>query len=213
MLLARASSHHAVPAAAPAADGDCASSTRLRSPEVVSEALDELANEQLTLAMSLPYFLNASQDLPYDLSTRAAAHTLRERLADVESLRDALAAIHADCVDPRLAALLGPDAPLTEYVRGLYAWSKAVVRAFEELSLGLRAFCPNWTLLRSRLEDAASFYFAELEGPIRNDLALLHARTPELLDPCDPLHDLDGHVEELNWVASYLARSLQKRFG
>jgi hypothetical protein len=175
--------------------------------------LEEFSEEQITLTMSLLCVQNLVQDVPRDPSAHAAAQSVRERLADLNELRSALAAVNLDGCDARLAPLFAENAPLNDYLRGLFAWTKAVIRALEELATGLRVLEPNWTTLRARLEDAASFYLAHLERPIGEQATRLRVRAPELNDPRDPLADFDEHLIQLFWAASYLAKGLVQRFG
>ena len=175
--------------------------------------LEELGDEQLTLTVNLLCLEHAVDGIPYDPSARAAAQTLHERIQDLAELRNALNAIFIDSSDPRMASMIVGDAALGDYLRGLYAWSRAAIRAIEEVAGGLRSLEADWSALRSRLDDARAFYLDHLELTIHRDLSNMREHAPELADPRDPLSDIDDHLEELFWAASRLAHGLDKRFG
>ena len=177
--------------------------------------VDAIADDQLTLTMDLLCLESAIDVLPYDPSTRAAAQTLAERLEDLAELRDAINAVYLDLFDARVALvnLSSANGSLGDYLRGLHAWSKAVVRAFEELSTGLRRQNPDWALLRTRLEDAQIFYLEDLERVISSQVVALYHEASELDDPRDPLHDFGAHVDELFASAAWLRTALEQRFG
>jgi hypothetical protein len=176
-------------------------------------AVEELSDEQLTLTMSLLCAQNIVKGLPRDPSAHAAGQSIRERVADLNELRNALAAVNLDACDPRLASLFAEQAPLADYMRGLYTWATAVLRALEDLANGLRVLSPDWATLRARLEDSAAFYLAHLERPIAEAATRLRLRTPELNDPRDPVADFDEHLVALFWAAAHLGRNLEERFG
>jgi hypothetical protein len=175
--------------------------------------VEELSEDQITLTMSLLCVQNMVAEVPRDPSAHAAAQSVKERLADLTELKNALGNVNLDACDPRLAPLFAENAPLNDYLRGLFAWTKAVLRALEELARGLRVLDPDWATLRARLEDASVFYLADLERPIAEQATRLRLRIPEINDPRDPLADFDEHLIELFWAASYLAKGLEKRFG
>jgi len=169
--------------------------------------LEELGDEQLTLQMSLLCVEHVVEGVPRDPSAHAAAHSLRARIDDLADLRNALNAVYLDAADPRMCAMLRHDGPLAEYLRGLYAWSKGVLRALEDVARELRVLSPDWAQLRTRLEDARAFYLDDLESAVRREAGAL------FVEEGDPLGELSAHVEDLFWAASYLAQSLEKRFG
>ena len=75
-----------------------------------------------------------------------------------------------------MAPLLGADAPLAGYLRGLYAWTAAVTGAIVDLAAGLRALDADWASTRARLDDARGHHRADLESAIRADLARVALR-------------------------------------
>jgi hypothetical protein len=175
--------------------------------------LDDLASEQLTFTMGLLCFESDGEGLPYDPSTRAAAQTLALRLGDLATVRDCLQAFQLDLYDARVSPLLHVDGPVAEYLRGVYAWTKAVIRAFEDLRSELRALSPNWAKLRARLEDASTFYLKDLEPLIRAQAARLRHDAPEMTDPRDPLYEFRAHLDALLTSTATLHDGLVCRFG
>jgi hypothetical protein len=181
--------------------------------EVSRAVLDELSEAQLGFTMSLLRAKDMILGIPRDPSAHAAAQSIRDRIADLHEVRSALAAVNLDACDARLAPLFAENGALTDYLRGLYTWTRALVRALEEIADGLRVLDPNWALLRARIEDFASFYLVELEKPIAHAATILRLRHPELDNPNDPLVDFDEHLSQLFWAAAYLAKNLENRFG
>ena len=180
------------------------------SPDGVLAFLRELGDAQLTLTINLLGLEHSVDGLPYDVSVRAAGESLRARLQELTEQRSALDAVYLDASDPRMALLLGADAPLAGYLRGLYAWTAAVTRAIVDLAAGLRALDLDWASTRARIDDARGHHRADLESAIRADLARVALRAPSL---GDPLGVLSEHLAELFWAASYLAKGLDKKFG
>jgi hypothetical protein len=174
---------------------------------------DEFGAELLTLTMALQTLEGVAAKDPYDVSLRAATSTLRMRFADLAALRDATEKVLYDCFDARMYTLATIDGPLADYMRGLYAWAKAIARAFEDLARELQRLAPDWSQLRARLAEAEAFYLEPLESDVRAQVHYLYARSPELADARDPLFELRAHVEEMFWSASGLRESLNERFG
>jgi hypothetical protein len=170
-------------------------------------------SEQITLTLALDTLRSTTTDEPYDASLRAATATLRARISDVASLRDALEVVLNVTLDARMNDFTNADGPLAEYLRGVYAWTKGVARAMEELAHELLALAPDWARFRMRLEDAETFYFEPLESDIRARIERLHADSPGLDDARDPLHHLRAHIEEMFRTASGLRNALEQRFG
>lgn len=179
------------------------------------DLLDELCEDQLTLSMNLACLEQAVEGTPRLPATRSALSALQARLVDLGVLRDALAAVQLRTADPRVHRLFLPDAPLADYLRGLYAWAHAVVRALDQLAAGVRAAKPDWAMLRWRLEEAKNFHFDELHEPIRADLAALAVLEGSLAARGEELAagDLERAVEHLLAVAGQAVRRLDERFG
>jgi hypothetical protein len=191
------------------------SHTRVRSQRVPTYAtvLEELGDEQLNLTVNLVCVDHIVDGVPRDPSSLAAAATMRGRLDDLSELRGALNDLYLLATDPRMHEMVGPDAPLTEYLRGVYTWCKALLRALEESAYALRSLSVDWALLRMRIEDAAPFYMPELEGDIVAGAAQLLFLHPETKKAEDPLALLDERLQALFVSAATLSQRLEERFG
>jgi hypothetical protein len=174
--------------------------------------LEELGDEQLAFHVGLSdlreALARALEALPRDRSTHAAAQAIEARVADLDDLREALNAVYLDAADPRTGSLLRSNGPLADYLRGLYAWNRGVLRALMDLADELRVLSPDWARLRARLEDTHGFYLRDLEPRIRRE-----AKAFGVLCTEDPLADFAMHLDELFWAASCLRTNLDKRFG
>ena len=175
--------------------------------------LEELGDEQLTMTVNVMCVDHIVDGVPHDPSSVAAAASMRERIDDMCELRGALNGLYLLATDPRMRDMLGRDTPLAEYLRGLYAWSKGLLRAFEESGYALRSLSVDWSVLRARIEDAAPFYFRELEPEILDLAAQMRFVRPELDDGSDPLYTLPEQLGLVFECAAQLAESLQERFG
>lgn len=178
------------------------------------DLLDELCEDQLTMSMNLARLEESVASAPRDPSAAAALRTLEARLADLGALRDALARVQLATVDTRLQRLVVPESPLADYLRGIYAWGHAVVRALDHLASSLRTH-PDWALLRWRIEEAKNFHFDELHEPIRADLLaftiIAHGGSFGADHP--RIEDLQYAVERLISTAVALEEHLDERFG
>jgi hypothetical protein len=178
------------------------------------DLLDELCEDQLMLSMNLARLEESVVLAPRDASVSAAMRTLEARLADLGALRDALARVQLTTVDSRLQRLVVPESPLADYLRGIYAWAHAVVRALEQLAITLRAR-PDWALLRWRIEEAKNFHFDELHEPIRADILaftiIAHGGSFGADQP--RIEELHYAVERLISTAVALEKHLDERFG
>ena len=179
------------------------------------ELLDELSEDQLTLSVNLTCLEDAAARAPRDASARAALGTLEARLADLLELRDALATVLGASVDLRLQRLVVPDSPLADYLRGLYSWAHAVVRALEHVAVSLRKLQPDWALYRWRVEEAKNFHFDELHDAIRADLQALAivANGGSFGADVPPIEALQRAVDCLFAQATRLEERLDQRFG
>lgn len=172
------------------------------------ELLDELAEDQLTLSLSLARLSTGVDRRPDDASIRAAFATLDARVSDLASVKDALAALHVRTISTSVHRAFMPDAPLAEYLRGVYAWTHAVVRALDELSIELLRSQPDWGSYRWRIEEAQNFHFDELEESIDEDLATLFEEGDE-----ERVAELAASFDELLDRAHVLEVNLTERFG
>lgn len=177
------------------------------------ELLDELCEDHLNLAMSLACLERAAEDGPRDPSARAALRALESKVGDLFAVRDALGAIQQIAVDRRLHRLFVPDAALAEYLRGIYAWLHAVVRALDDVATTLHSLSTDWALFRWRIEEAKNFHFDELHDAVRADLAALAVVARVFRGPPARVDDLAAAVGRLFSVAETLEASLDQRFG
>ncbi len=201
-------------AAPPARRGSGESHVRLRAMPLgditwldANLLLDELAEEQLNVGVSLAALERAIEQSPRDPSARAALSVLEARVRDLGRVRDALAGLHAEAADARVHRVFLPDGPLADYLRGVYAWMHAVVRALEHLAVGLRTLQPDWAQLRYRIEEANLFHFDELTDAIQADLVALALVCP------GGSAGLEGAVDALLAAARELEARLDERFG
>lgn len=170
--------------------------------------LDELATEHLEMATGLSGLEGALEAAPRDPSARAALRVFEARVRDLGLLRDALTSVAAAAADARLHRAFLPDAPLAEYLRGIYAWMHAVIRALTDLAGGLRSLSPDWAQLRHRLDEARMFHFEELHDAIQADLLALAVVAPDARP-----EELEVAVETLLAAAIALEGQLDERFG
>lgn len=184
------------------------------------DLLDELCEDQLMMSINLARLAESVTCAPRVASVAAARRTLEARLADLGALRDALARVQLATVDTRLRRLLVPESPLADYLRGIYAWGNAVVRALEHLAWSLQPksplrMHPDWALLRCRIEEAKNLHFDELHEPIRADLLaftlLAHGGSFGADHP--RIAELEYAVERLISTAVALEEHLDERFG
>jgi hypothetical protein len=172
------------------------------------DLLDELAEDQLTLSLSLARLSADPERRPQDPSIQAAFTTLEDRARDLTGVCDALAILHIKTVARSVHRAFMPDAPLAEYLRGIYAWTHAVVRALDELSIELLHQEPDWNSYRWRIEEAQNFHFDELEESIDEDLATLFEEGDE-----EVVAELAASFDELLDRARVLEENLNQRFG
>lgn len=143
------------------------------------DLLDELGDEQLTLSLNLECLERARHARPTDPCAIAALPSIAQRIEDLGRVRDALARLQLATVAKSVHRALLPDQPLAEYLRGVYAWTLAIVRALDQLVAGLVQARPDWSLYRSRVEEATCFHFPELEDAIEEDLASLYLESDD----------------------------------
>lgn len=177
------------------------------------DLLDELCEEELSLTMNLACLERAAEDGPRDPSARAALAALKAKLVDLLAVRDALAAINDLAVDRRVHRLFVADAALGEYLRGMYAWQSAVVRALDAVAMSLHSLSTDWALFRCRIEEAKNFHFDELKGAVRADLTALAVVARAFRGPPPKVAALAAAVERLFAAADTLEASLDQRFG
>jgi hypothetical protein len=179
--------------------------------ELEGEILDELIEDQLVLSMSLSCLDELVEHSPRDPSARAAQGVLCARIADLMTLRDALALVQLALVASHTHALVAPDASLSDYLRGVYSWTHALVRAFEDLARSLVTLEPDWAQARWRIEEARNFHFDELHEPIRSDLLAASIMSDEA--DVAAIEALAHAVANLFAHARNLDSRLEERFG
>jgi hypothetical protein len=172
--------------------------------------LDDVADAQITLAVNLESLEESLDHVAYDPSTIAAAATMRRRLGELREMEEALADVCAASAYPVLAPLFLRDAPLSDYLRGLQAWTNGVVRALEQLSTELRVPPADWATLRSRLQEAAQFHLQELTELIYAEVAKLSASCREARAP---LSELEPRLSHLFATAEWFLLTIRLRFG
>jgi hypothetical protein len=200
------------PPARPARPRDAGDShVRLRAMPAASidwldaqEILDELGEEQLALGVNLACLEQAVAITPREPARKNALAALDRRLSELGAFRDALASVQLAAIDRRVQRIFVADSALSDYLRGLYAWGHAVVRALDQLAMSLRAHRPDWAMLRYRLEEARNFHFDDLDVAIRSDVASL--------PPIAGRDDLARAVEELFVTAHALEAGTGERF-
>jgi hypothetical protein len=168
--------------------------------------LDAMGEDQLNLTVNLLCLEHASEGVPYDVSARAAAASLRTRIQELSDLRDALNEIYLEASEAHFVPLLISDAPLPAYMKGLYLFCEEIISALTSLASGLRILQPDWAELRRRITDADVWYFNGLPREIQDELARLPVSEEIAVR-------IGGRLEELFWAASYLHQGLEKRFG
>ncbi len=178
------------------------------------ELLDELCEDQLTLSMDLACLEELVAAAPPAAPARAALRTIAARLSDLAALRDALANVQLATIDARLQRVAVPDSPLADYLRGVYSWAHAIVRALDHLVGSLRGQ-PDWALLRWRIDEAKNFHFDELHEAIRADVVALEimANGGSFGPNRPPIENLAHAVERLVETAVALEEHLDQRFG
>jgi hypothetical protein len=169
------------------------------------QLLDGLGEDALTLSVNMETLHHALDHVAYDRSAQAAARTMRARLREMEDLENAFLEVLMVCSSPLAAPLLANDAPLADYLRGVIAWWKGTLQAFEQVASELRRLTVDWATLRRRIEDASTFLLPELVDDAREDLILASSspETTALLDSLDVLFA----------TADGLATGLREPFG
>jgi hypothetical protein len=170
--------------------------------------LDSLGDDALTLTMNMEALDGALDYVARDRSARAAVHTIRQRLQEMQDVANAFFDVLTVLSRSAAAPLLVNDAPLTDYLRGVVAWWSGNLRALEQLCEELRSLSADWVLLRRRIDEASCFLFPELVHAARAELArAAHVR-------CDfALAEAADDLELLFTTTEWLAVGLQLRFG
>jgi len=167
------------------------SQVRLRS-ELLAEderrqacqLLDALSDEVLTLAVNTDALGHALGHTPGEWTKRVAS-IVRPSLRVLSHVADATLDVLRVFSAPEAAPLLANGGPLGDYLRGVLAWWRGTLTAFEGLAAGPRTRQAYW-LLRHRLDHARAFLFPELATEALVTLAGIDA-AGELADTLEAL--------------------------
>ena len=172
----------------------------------------DVLHARQALVDSLRQVRVATASMPPDPAVHAATQSVLERLKDVEALEHAITEACLETRDDRLISLT-LDGAFAEYIRSLFAWGLAVVRALDELVADLKRLAPEWPKLRERLVEAEGFYLAALEPEVIEQVERLRVEREQLGDyqPLPP--QTQQKIEELFLSAAGLQQGLEKRFG
>jgi hypothetical protein len=177
------------------------------------ELLDDLGDDQLTLSMALASIERATESGPRDLSALAALRAIYERVEDLRAVRNAIAEVQRIAIDRRLHRVFVADAPLAEYLRGVYAWLHEAAHALGVVATELQSLTADWPSFRRRMEGARNFHFDELMAPIQTDLSSLAALSRHMEPPHPPVRELAAAIGRLFQAAMYLEASLDQPLG
>jgi hypothetical protein len=172
--------------------------------------LDEVGDEQLNMMVSFVCVERLLDKLPHDPSAHAAAASVRARLGDIASLRDALEDVYLASQNPLFASVFAADGHLADFMRGAYVWAGIVLRALERVSLELRDLSPDWARLREKIDEGGYFYFRELVDLVRAEVEALRFTSPEHLVEVE---DFAERIEQMFFAADVLRAKLNERFG
>lgn len=177
------------------------------------ELLDDLGDDQVTLSMALASIERATETGPRDLSALAALRAIYERVEDLRAVRNAIADVQKIAIDRRLHRVFVADAPLAEYLRGVYAWLHEAAKALGVVATELQSLSADWPAFRRRMDGARNFHFDELMAPIQADLSSLAAVARQMEPPHPPVRELAAAIGRLFQAAMYLEASLDQPLG
>ena len=177
------------------------------------ELLDDLGDDQVTLSMALASIERATETGPRDLSALAALRAIYERVEDLRAVRNAIAEVQKIAIDRRLHRVFVADAPLAEYLRGVYAWLHEAAKSLGIVASELQSLSADWPSFRRRMDGAKNFHFDELMAPIQGDLAALAAISRNFEPPYPPVRELAAAIGRLFQAATYLEASLDQPLG
>ena len=178
--------------------------------EVVQRFLEEIGGAQFSLTMRLNELDRVASNSAPNEATEVARAALDLRIAELDHLRDALNDLYLEAAAPEVADALAQDGVFTEYLRGVYAWAEALLRALEVLNVELTALKPDWFRMRSRINDARDFYLANLEDDVRGAIeALNRGSHPEAKTL---IRDLGTRVDAVIVTSRTLLGGVSRRF-
>ena len=168
-----------------------------------SEQDDVRERRHRELAQAWAALADKSAITTWDVSIKAAAETLAERVAEIGAACAFLARVKGHAKEASLADVLADDSSLTAYLAGVYQWLDEVVEALDVLAEQLADMTPDWSHLRARLDDVE--WIVELAERERvkvetTDLAWL------------PGH-VEGDVRDLFAAVRVVRQGLEQKFG
>jgi hypothetical protein len=209
----------------PAVPPRLASQTRVRSPVQREEAsppstLPPPPFEHEVAVVGLEWWLEAHMEVVGELALLEQlvdgdegsphASTMQLLTAHAEAVRDALYELYCDAADPRVAPLLGSDAPLEQHVRCCYAWCGRVVAMLGALAHGIRSEAgPDWALAKKGFRSASVMYV----GPSQRLRAAVQGLAIDSANPTEPLRNLLADLDAMFHANEQLQNTLAKRFG
>lgn len=153
------------------------------------QLLDALGDEALTLSVNTEALRHTLDHSRGEWPKRVAS-IVRPSLRVLSGVADAFLDVLRVFSAPEAAPLLSNDAPLGDYLRGVLAWWRGTLTAFEALSQAPRRRESYW-LLRHRLDHARAFLFPELAAQTLIALVEMDA-SDELADTLDALVERAG---------------------
>jgi hypothetical protein len=136
------------------------------------QLLDALSEDALILSVNMETVHHSMDQISYDRRAQPVARLIRARLREMADLENTFLDVLAACSPTLAAPLLANDAPLSDYLRGIVAWWKGILQAFEVLVAELGSLSPDWATARRRIEDASTFLLPELADAARAYLAV-----------------------------------------
>jgi hypothetical protein len=136
----------------------------------------------------------------WDPSVRAAADTLRRRVAEIRELASALGRVAGHGSDAVLADVFAEESPLAAFLAGGYLWLDGITCSLETLARELGIMTADWAALRERLSDV--HWLLELTN-----------RERRRIEPSWLPEDLAGDITRAFAALDRAAAGLEERFG
>jgi hypothetical protein len=136
----------------------------------------------------------------WDPSVRAAAATLRRRVAELRELTSALERVAEHGKDAVLADVFAEESPLAAFLAGAYLWADGVACAMATLARQLGAMIADWAAFRERLSDV--HWLLELTN-----------RERRRVEPSWLPEELAGDLSRAFAALDRVALGLEERFG
>ncbi|MFO0676131.1 MAG: hypothetical protein U0169_06335 [Polyangiaceae bacterium] len=182
------------------------------SDSLVRPFVAEMASSQLEFTASL-FELGLKLEERSVLASPPVASYVRDLHGALERLRRALQRVLLDAPATHVRPLLVRHAPLTEFVRGLYAWTQAILHATDGFVVDATKGAPDWRRLARRVDEARAFYFHDLEHVLRREWAIRRRDTqrPSGAPAAIDFARHTTHLDELFSAASSLARRAEPK--